>query len=257
MQHASCHIRHQKRHSKRERQREGERWQKIKIATFYWVVSCVKHMQILPHMYSTATPSNNNTHTHTHVILDSSRTPKKNLAASIAHMPALELRLSKPMRCWFPTPQRRLPPPATPPVPVPLTPPPSPLRVEAEVKGNLYEFYACVLIRRRCSRNLQIFMLNILYACVCVQWVWQPNTLAIFIDFSHVRPPNEAALRIDCITNFAQCSAENVFRIIWLKLKTRVIFTCIHARLNVFEVLSRPLYNGKQKKRALKLTPRV
>lgn len=50
--------------------------------------------------------------------------------------------------------------------------------------------------------------------CVCAQWVWQPNTLAIFIDFSHVRPPNETALRIDCIANFAQCSAENVFRII-------------------------------------------
>lgn len=107
-----------------ESEGERERWQRIKIATFYWVVSCVKHMQILPHMYSTATPSNNNS-THTRlpprqVILDSSRTPKKNLAASIAHMPALELRLSKPMRCWFPTPQRRLPPPATPPVPVPL-----------------------------------------------------------------------------------------------------------------------------------------
>lgn len=129
LRHATCILSHptsEEIHS--ERGRERERWQRIKIATFYWVVSCVKHMQILPHMYSTATPSNNNTHTHTRlspprqVILDSSRTPKKNLAASIAHMPALELRLSKskPMRCWFPTPQRRLPPAATPPVPVPL-----------------------------------------------------------------------------------------------------------------------------------------
>lgn len=120
LRHATCILSHP---TSEETQREGERWQKIKIATFYWVVSCVKHMQILPHMYSTATPSYNNTRLPPRqVILDSSRTPKKNLAASIAHMPALELRLSKrkPMRCWFPTPQRRLPPAATPPVPVPL-----------------------------------------------------------------------------------------------------------------------------------------
>lgn len=208
MQHASCHIRHQK--GQRESERYRERWQRIKIATFYWVVSCVKHMQILPHMHSTATPSNNNTHAPPRqVILDSSRTPKKNLAASIAHMPALKLRLSKRMRCWFPTPQRRLPPPATPPVPVP-SPIPSSCCGRSQ-RQFIRVLCMCFNSSPLFEKFANIYVKHFVGVCVCAQWVWQPNTLAIFIDFSHVRPPNEAALRIDCITNFAQCSAETYF----------------------------------------------
>lgn len=65
---------------------------------------------------------------------------------------------------------------------------------------------------------------------------------------------------LECIANFAQCSAHNLAEI----KNEGNIHTYIHARarLNVFEGVEEysaqtPLYNGKQRKRALKLTPRV